>query len=187
MAREHEGREVPVDEELDIDFEPEEELGSLSALKQKLARVKDELEEVKRERAEYLDGWQRCKADTVNLRRDTQQTIETARLRAQENLAEEIIPVVDSFDMAMQGEAWQNVDKTWRVGVESICAQLIRALEAGGVRCFGAEGEVFDHEKHHAVGETDESGEPDTIARVVRRGWMLNSRIIRPAEVIVGK
>ena len=50
-------------EEVDIDFEPEEELGTVASLKAKLAKVKEDLEVVKKERSEYLDGWQRCKAD----------------------------------------------------------------------------------------------------------------------------
>ncbi|MBV9159236.1 MAG: hypothetical protein JO019_01405, partial [Candidatus Kaiserbacteria bacterium] len=57
----------------DIDFEPEDEMGATGAAKAKLQKLKDELEQVKKERQEYLDGWQRCKADSVNLRRDLEQ------------------------------------------------------------------------------------------------------------------
>lgn len=187
MTQERDEELLSEEEPTEVDFEPEEEFGSLGALKQKLALLKDELVQVKKERAEYLDGWQRCKADGVNARRDSLVSLETARQRAQEALIEEMIPVMDSFDMAMQGSGWQLVEGTWRVGVENIANQLVRALEAGGAEYFGKTGETFNHEYHHAVAETDDEGDPHTIARVIRRGWKLKNRVIRPAEVIVFK
>lgn len=170
----------------DIDFEPEEELGSVAALKAKLQKLRDELEEVKKERQEYLDGWQRCKADTINTKKEMAATLSRARVLGAEGLAEELIPALDSFDMAMQGEAWQKVDAAWRSGVESIYTQLLAAFRAHEIAVFGEKGETFDPEVHEAIQEI-EGGEQNTIAQVLRKGYRTQDRIIRPAQVVIFK
>lgn len=167
----------------DIDFEPEDELGSVGALKAKLQKLKDELAEVKKERAEYLEGWQRAKADMVNAKKDATEALQKARAHGRDAFVEELIPALDSFDMAMQGDAWQNVEATWRNGVEGIRSQLLRVLEAHGVEIFGKEGEVFDPSLHEAIQEIEGGGEAHTIARVLRSGYRTKERIIRPAHV----
>lgn len=167
----------------DVDFEPAEELGSVAAAQAKLKKLKEELERVKTERQEYLDGWQRCKADSVNARKEALQAAERASSSGREQLLENIIPVVDSFDMAMGGETWSKVDATWRKGVESILNQLLGALQESGAAHFGVAGEPFDPQKHHALTELEGDGKPNTVARVIRRGWRVGERIIRPAEV----
>ena len=188
MVQEQDDTRVPEEEPVeDVDFEPEEELGDLGAAKQKLAKLKEELERVKKERQEYLDGWQRCKADSVNARKDALQSVESAKVRAKEGVIESLLPVLDSFDMAMQGEAWQNVDTQWRVGVESIHGQFISALESAGVTTFGKVGEPYDVFTHHAIQEIEGGGASGTIARVIRSGWRAGERTIRPAEVIIFK
>lgn len=170
--------------EEDIDFEPEEELGSAQALKAKLTKLKEELERVKKERQEYLDGWQRSKADAINARKEDLSRIERMGTLAKESFTEDLLPALDAFDMAMQGEGWQKVDSVWRAGVEHIHGNLLKGLEAQGIQTFGKSGERFDHALHEAVQE--EEGEEGIIIRVLRRGYKSGERIIRPAQVIVG-
>jgi molecular chaperone GrpE len=170
--------------DVEVDFEPEDELGSVGAVKIKLAKLKEELETIKKERAEYLDGWQRCKADMVNSRREA----EEARVRASEsgrdNFILALLPALDSFDMAMQGEAWQNVDKVWRIGVESIKTQIAQVLTEHGVTAFGLIGDTFDPSLHEPISE-EEGGEAHTIAKIFRRGYKTKNRILRPAQVAI--
>ena len=71
-------------EEQDVDFEPEAELGDIGAAQAKLKKLKDELAEVKAQRQEYLDGWQRCKADSVNARKEMLARAERLGERAKE-------------------------------------------------------------------------------------------------------
>lgn len=170
--------------EEDIDFEPDDELGTTGALKTKLQKLKEELEEVKKERQEYLDGWQRCKADAVNARKEDTLRMERIAALSTESFVEDLLPTLDAFDMAMQGSAWQSVDKNWRAGVEHIHTNLLKTLGERGVAVFGAEGEPFDHALHEAVQE--EKGAPGVIVRVLRRGYKAGERIIRPAQVVIG-
>lgn len=172
----------PPSENEDIDFEPEDELGGIGALKAKLQKLRDELEETKKERGEYLDGWQRTKADVVNIRREATQSSERAAASAREALIIELIPALDSFDMAMNGEGWKSVDPAWRNGVEGIYGQISSALQTSGVESFGKKGEPFDAMLHEAIQEV-EGEHPGTVAVVLRRGYRIGNRVLRPAHV----
>lgn len=170
----------------DVDFEPEDELGTVGAAKAKMQKLRDELTETKKERQEYLDGWQRAKADLINARKDSADAIQRAATLGRDAFVEELIPALDSFDMAMRSDAWKTVDPAWRVGVESIYAQLQGVLQAHGVEIFGKEGEKFDPTLHEAI-EEREGGESHTIAKVMRPGYRTKSRILRPAQVAIFK
>lgn len=173
------------DDEGDIELEPGEDLGDIGALKAKLDKAKDELEKAKKERQEYLDGWQRCKADGVNARREALAAAERTGNRSRDALIEDVILALDSFDMAMGDAAWEALDANWRRGMESVRAQLLGALERAGVRPFGAVGDTFDPFQHEAVQETEAEGTPGTIARVFRRGYCSEERVVRPAQVAI--
>lgn len=169
----------------DVDMEPSDELGDVGALQAKLKKVRDELAAVKKERQEFLDGWQRSKADAINQRREQEAVKGRAARVAAESFLEALIPALDSFDMAMGGDAWQNIDPTWRKGIESIHQQIIAALESQRIDFFGSTGDLYDPTLHDVLGETDEDGASGTVSKVVRRGWKLEDKIIRPAQIIL--
>ncbi len=172
----------------DVHIEPEEELGDLGAAQAKLKKLKEELAKIKQERQEYLDGWQRCKADSVNARRDALASADKAAVRIKENLIEDVIPALDGFDMAAGSLAWESVDAGWRSGIDQIRNQLLDVLNRHGVERFGKIGETFDHRTHEAVEERDDvAGESGSIVRVVRYGYKIGERIVRPAQVIIKK
>jgi molecular chaperone GrpE len=168
----------------DIDFEPEDELGETGAAKAKIQKLRAELKEAQERRDEYLDGWQRAKADMINAKKEAADALQRASGRGKEFLVEELIPALDGFDMAMQGEAWNSVDAAWRTGIESIRAQIEGVFKAHGVEIYGREGEVFDPSLHEPIKE-EEGGTPHTIARVFRSGYRTKERVLRPAHVSV--
>lgn len=172
----------------DIDFfEPEDELGTAGAMKAKMQKVRDELAEVKKDRQEYLDGWQRAKADLINTKKEAAEMIKRAQSSGREALIEEFIPALDSFDMAVNSDAWQNVDATWRKGVESIRSQLLNVLSRQRIDVFGSVGENFDPMLHEPVQEIEGEGVSHTVAKVLRNGYRTKERIIRPAQVVIFK
>lgn len=172
----------------DIDFEPEDEMGGVAAAKAKLQKLRDELMQVKKERQEYLDGWQRCKADAVNAKKDTEARAARSAELLREALVHDIIPALDSFDMAAGSEQWAEVSDGWRSGMEHVRNQLIDALRSHGVERYGKVGDVFDHVLHEAVEERDDAaGEPGTIIRMLRAGYRAGERVLRAAQVIVRK
>jgi molecular chaperone GrpE len=176
------------EEREDVDFEPEDEMGSLGAVKAKMQKLKDELEKVKKERQEYLDGWQRAKADAINMRKESDLSAKRTGELLREALVHDIIPALDSFDMATQSEAWGAVADGWRAGMEMVRDQLIGALKGHGVERYGKAGDRYDHNIHDAVQETDEMpGKAGEIVRLLRAGYKSGDRVLRPAQVIVKK
>ena len=171
----------------DIDFEPDDEMGDIGALKAKIQKLRDELIEVKKERGEYLDGWQRSKADMVNTKKDSAEALKRASTSGKETLIEDLLPALDGFDMAMGSESWHEVDAAWRKGVESIRAHIASVLKVHGIELLGAIGEVFDPTLHEAVQEIEGAGKSHTIAKILRSGYISSGRVLRPAQVIIFK
>lgn len=168
----------------DIVFEPEEESGFKGKSQKKLRK---ELKECEAEKKEYLDGWQRARADFSNLKKKLETETKKSRKNGQESVVTEILPVLDSFEMAFNGEAWDKVDSKWRQGVEYIYSQLLSALENFDVKQINPEGDVFDPEIHTSVEsiETDEEKEDGYISEVVQKGYIMEGRIVRSPKVKV--
>src|SRR3990167_1531775 len=167
------------------DFELESEDTGMATLADKLKKLRAELEKCKEEKQEYLVGWQRCKADSINARKDAVLMAERAGNRSRDTLIEDIIPALDSFDMAIASDAWASMDPNWRMGMENVRSQLITALSNQGVSAYAEIGEAFDPTLHDAVQEVEEDGTPGGIAKVLRRGYKTSERIIRPAQVAI--
>ncbi|HVM73863.1 MAG TPA: nucleotide exchange factor GrpE [Candidatus Paceibacterota bacterium] len=172
--------------EEELDFELEDELGTVAAAQAKIKKLRGELKEAQAKRDEYLDGWQRCKADSINARKEAAQQHDRAHGRGKESIIEEIIPVLDSFDMAAGGDAWLAIDENWRNGVDLIRNQLLDVLSRHGIERFGKVGDMFDHTEHEAVQEIEDvAGESGEVVRILRYGYKNGERIVRPAQVIV--
>lgn len=174
--------------EPEVDFEADEEMGDLAGAQVKIRKLRDQLKEAQTKRDEYLDGWQRCKAESVNVRKEAFAAGDRAASRAKDSVIEDIIPVLDSFDMAATGEAWANVDESWRSGIEQIRNQLLDVLSRNGVTRYTKVGDMSDHNLHEVVQEMgDVAGESGEIVRILRYGYKTQEKILRPAQVIVKK
>jgi len=143
--------------------------------------IETEEEKIVRERAEYLDGWQRAQAEMVNLRKRHEEDRKMFTTMGKESLLQELIPMLDNFDAAMSNKtAWEAVDTNWRMGIEYIYTQFIQTLENNGVTAFGAEGDVFDTKMHEPM---ESEGEGETVSAVMQKGYKMGDRIVRPAKV----
>src|SRR3989338_6194005 len=175
-------------EDEEVNFEPEEELGDIGAAQAKIMKLKDELEKVKKERQEYLDGWQRAKADAVNRKRESEARAARSGELLREELVHDIIPALDSFDMAAGGGGWAEVRDGWKSGMERVRDQLIDALKRNGIEHYGKVGETYSPHLHDAVQEVEDvAGKSHEIIKILRYGYKAGERILRPAQVIVKK
>lgn len=168
--------------EEDIVFESEDHGESI------VAKLRERLKICMRERQEYLDGWQRSKADFVNQKKEQDKERSQFIAFAKEDIIHQILPVLDSFEMAFSNkEMWNTVEKNWRLGVEHIYAQLLGVLEDNEVIQMNPEGEPFNPKQHSSIEVvlTDKKIEQDSIAEVVQRGYLLRGKVIRPARVKV--
>lgn len=161
----------------------DEEETSMGAMK----KLREKLKACEAEKAANLNGWQRANADLANYKREVRESMVRERERAAEKILADLVPVLDSFAMAREGAHWQEVDASWRQGVESIQSQLIRALAEHGLLAFGDMGESFDPVRFEAVGvdSTPDKEKDHTVSAVLQKGYMLHGHIIRAAKVRV--
>jgi len=151
-------------------------------------KLKDKLAVALKEKQEYLDGWQRAKADYQNLKKQSEKERSETVKFANENLIEEFITVLGSFDMAFANkEAWNKVDAGWRTGVEYIYSQLKGVLENNGLKEENPAGAVFDPMQHEATAhvETTDDSLVGKVAAVVAKGYTLNGKQLRAPKVTV--
>jgi molecular chaperone GrpE len=153
-------------------------------------KLRDKLKRATEEKQEYLTGWQRAKADHINAKkRDEADRAEFIKF-ANERLIDGLIPVLDSFELAMANkEAWEKADKNWRTGVESIANQLKKALADAGLEDVNPIGEKFDPMRDEAAEyvPVDSEDKNHMIVSVMQKGYNLNGRPMRPAKVRVGE
>lgn len=156
---------------------------------QKLKKVKNALKKCEAEKQEYLDGWQRAKAEFANLRKQDETRHAERSKYAEQGLVEDLIPVLDSFDMAMGNkDAWEKAPEEWRKGIEHIHAGLLQKLQSRGLVKIESEGRTFDPELHEAVQNVPVDSEKldHTVVSVLQAGYKLHDRVIRHAKVQVG-
>ncbi len=172
----------------DMTVEPSTEDGDALPTKDVVKKLRDENKKLRAEKEEYLTGWQRAKADYVNLQKDEEQKRKEMRTYITTGLIEDLLPVLDSFDMAMGNkEAWEKVDANWRNGIEYIRAQFARVLEDNNVTAINETGVPFDHNIHEGIETlpTDDESKDHTIASIVQSGYKIGEKVIRPARVKV--
>lgn len=127
----------------------------------------------------------RTAADLENFRKRSAREREESLRYANQSLLEELLPILDNFEMGMQA-AGQEKDSMIYVGMEMVRKQLDEFLGNQGVTEVPAEGSDFDPNQHDAVSQ-EEGGEEGKVLRVTRRGYMLRDRLLRPASVVVSK
>ena len=144
-----------------------------------------ELEQVIREREEFMRSWQRAQADFKNLKRRTLSDIDAAVRRSQHALLDDMLLVLDNLDMALTTPCTTDEAKNLLVGVEMTRTQMMTVLSREGVEPIDSSG-TFDPALHQAVDtvETDEIA-PGQILETVKNGWTHRGNVLRYAHVKV--
>ncbi len=183
---EPEGDVEAVGSDADIDWNEEDEndvtesqLAQLeAALLQSESRVKEQQESVLR-----------AKAEVENMRRRSEQEIDKARKYALNRFAEELLPVIDNLERAIQAADVENeAVKPLLEGVELTHKTFIDTVAKFGLKEINPEGEKFNPELHQAMSiQESEEHEPNSVIFVMQKGYELNGRVVRPAMVMVAK
>jgi molecular chaperone GrpE len=143
-----------------------------------------DLDALQRERDDLLDTTRRLQADFENYRKRVLREQTALVERATEALLEQLLPVLDSFELAVRNLDDGDVDDKVRKGIELVFAELVGVLERAGLERIDARGAVFDPNEHEAVMQDEGDGEPH-VGDVLRTGWKLKGRVLRPAMVKV--
>lgn len=171
----------------EIIFEDEDTAGDPAG---QLKKLRDKLKKAEADKGEYLAGWQRSKADYINLEKSSAKARAEAIAFAKERVLSDIISVADSFDMAFANkEAWEKAPSDWRIGVEYIYNQLVGILSEHGLSKIDLVGQDFDPNIAEAIGTepTDDPAQDHQIASVLKPGYQMGDRVIRPAQVKIYK
>jgi molecular chaperone GrpE len=168
---------------MDIDDDVQIEALDPEADEQASDRVKKlraELESARKDKQEYMDGWQRAKADYVNALKRFETEGKAAELKGKVKAVETLLPAFDALERAKEhGEV--------PPGFLAIAKQLESAFGSLGLEEVGVIGETFNPVFHDALGQdpTDKAETDDTVTAVLERGWKVGENIIRPAKVRV--
>jgi molecular chaperone GrpE len=148
-----------------------------ATLEADLARLSDERDQMR-------SLAQQVQADFENYKKQMLRRQTEHLERATEGLVEQLLPVLDSFELALGAliDAEENVRK----GVELVYAELLAVLEKAGVERIDAAGKPFDPTEHEAVMHEDGDGEP-VVSDILRTGYRLKGRVLRPAMVKVAR
>lgn len=147
----------------------------------------DEVATLTAERDKWKDTAVRASADLDNYRKRMAREKSDLIRYGNQSLLEELLPVLDNFEMGLQAAAQDESSMIYQ-GMKMVKKQLDDFLSAQGVQEVPAEGEVFDPNVHEAVSQ-EESAEVEagSVVRVLRKGYRMNDRLLRPANVVVAK
>ena len=138
------------------------------------------------ELAELKDALLRARADLENQRRRGQEEVVAAHKYALTKFAAELVSVKDYLEMALLDQSGQ-ID-TLKMGVDMTLKQLVTAFDKAQIRDIDPQvGEKLDPHQHQSMGAEDSDLEPNTILRVMQKGYQIFDRVLRPAMVVVAK
>ncbi len=158
-------------------------------LEEEIELLREELKAFKKAEGDYIDRIKRLQADYDNYRkRSLKEHLEHIK-RANKDLIEKLLPIIDNFEMAIEaGRKLEKKDDEFFKGVEMIYSKLVELLEKENVKVINPEGEEFNPEVcEAAVTESVKDVDEGNILEVIKKGYMIDDFLIRPAVVKVCK
>jgi molecular chaperone GrpE len=137
---------------------------------------------------EYLDGWQRSRAEFANYKKRIEREQEQVYQSAAGTIIKRYLDVLDDLERALKNRPQSGDGAAWAEGIELIYRKLSALLENEGVKAMKAEGETFDPNLHEAIAQEDNADyESGQIIEVIKSGYMLGDRVLRPAQVRIAR
>lgn len=145
-----------------------------------------ELKECQKLRDEYLAGWKRTQADFLNYKKEETKRVGQLIKYSNEDLILKILPILDNIYVAEKGMPKELKDNQWVKGLLQIKNQILDLLKTQDIEEIKAIGEKFNPAFHEAVEEVkgEESG---IIIEEIKKGYISNNKLIRPARVKITK
>jgi molecular chaperone GrpE len=153
---------------------------------EELEALRTGLEQARAQAVEYLDGWQRARAEFTNYKKRVEAEREELRRSSTEALLLKLLPVVDDFERAFQTLPEELTDVAWVDGMRMVLRKLQAILESQEVTPIEAAGQPFDPQWHEAVFQEETDEHPDGyVIEEMQRGYRLGERVLRPSMVKV--
>ncbi|MCO6017903.1 nucleotide exchange factor GrpE [Carnobacterium divergens] len=149
----------------------------------------DELTEAKAAFSDMEDRYLRIQAEMANMRKRNQKEREDAAKYRSQDIAKELLPVIDNLERAMAIEVSDEQGESLKKGLEMVMNTFRTALKSEGIEEINPVGESFDPNFHQAVQTvpTEDGQAADTVVNVLQKGYILKDRVLRPAMVIVSQ
>ena len=153
--------------------------------KKKVEKLSEEVEKLNAEVDHWKNEYYRAYADTKNLRNNLERDYREAMKYRSEGFIEDLLPVLDSFHMALANEPTDPALKNYLTGFQYVYRNLVSVLENEGVSELNPKvGDKFDSRSMNAV-DTVEQDEENLVTKIYGNGYKLHDRIVRPAMVQV--
>lgn len=150
--------------------------------------LQSQLLECQQKMTEYLEGWQRERADFVNYKKDEAKMREDIKFYTKSKIIYEFLNIFDNFDLALKHSPPDLAENNWAKGIMHIRQQFEMILKGEGVEDIKSVGEKFDPSLHEALEEIEVEGkEGGIILEELQKGYKLDGRVIRPSKVKISK
>ena len=174
--------------EQDVSSSEEKEFIGKKAYKEKLLKKDEEIEKLKKEIEKWKNDYYLAFADTQNLRKALEKDYSNALKYRAEGFLEKLLPVIDSFNLALQSKPTDPALLNYLTGFEYIYKNIVSALESEGVSEIRPQiNSKFDASTMNAIDTVLDDGEENLVKQVYCVGIKLHDRIIRHANVVVSK
>jgi len=155
-------------------------------LDDKLEDLRTSLEEMEAKKEEYLDGWQRSRAEFANYKKRILREQAEIHQVARGEVIKLYLDIADDLERALEKKPADGDGDIWATGIKIIFQKLISRLESEGIRPMDALGQEFDPNFHEAIMKEEsiehESGQ---IIEVMQEGYWIGEKVLRPAQVRV--
>lgn len=150
--------------------------------------LEDQLAAAKALAEEYLDGWQRSRAEFANARKRMQRETTDSYRNATVDVIARLLPVIDDFDRALGSVPPAVASTSWFEGLQLVHRKMAGILENAEIETIPALGQPFDPTVHNAImREASEEFESGTVVKELQTGYRLGERVIRPTLVVVAE
>jgi molecular chaperone GrpE len=137
---------------------------------------------------EYLEGWQRARADFANYKKRVERELQDSYQNASVDLLTRMFPILSDFERAMSNLPPELQDHTWLEGVTLIQKKFQKLLEDNGIVEIAPTGQPFDPSLHEAVGtDEDTAVQSGYVTATLQKGYRVGERVLRPAVVRVAR
>ncbi|OJX46209.1 MAG: nucleotide exchange factor GrpE [Chloroflexi bacterium 44-23] len=153
----------------------------------KIEDYEKNLEEMVKQSQEFFEGWQRERADFVNYKKRIEREQASLKNFVTSEIIKKYLVIIDDMELALKNQPQDQECANWVTGVNLIYQKLISILEKEGVEQIATDGE-FDPNVHEALTQVESTDhESGHIVEVMRNGYRIGDRILRPALVVVAR
>ncbi|MFN2159811.1 MAG: nucleotide exchange factor GrpE [Anaerolineales bacterium] len=147
-----------------------------------------ELADTREKAQEYLDGWQRSRAEFVNYKKRKEKEQAESYQYMKGEIIKQYLEVIDDLERALNNRSEEVNIAEWTNGIELIYRKMLKILESEGVTVMESEDGMFNPNLHEAISsEASDEFDSGEIIEVVKKGYLINDRVLRPAQVRVAR